>query len=270
MAVSIPAGPEGREPTGVAVILKDVTQIREQQELKRDAISTVSHQLKTPLTSLRMSIHLLLEEKVGPLTEKQAELLIAAREDSERLAGILDELLNLSRIASGKAHVAPKPIAPQLLVQDAIESFLVEAKDKGVTLKNAVSDNLPDVMADPGKIRHVFANLLVNAIRVTHPGGSVTVRATLEPHQVAFSVEDTGKGIPVEHLKHLFEEFYRVPGQDEKSGVGLGLAIVKEIVHAHGGEVGAESEIGKGSLFRFTLPFVPDPGTPRSTVPTTP
>jgi signal transduction histidine kinase len=135
----------------------------------------------------------------------------------------------------------------------------VDAKDKGVTVVNDVSDDLPEVMADAEKIRHVFANLLSNALRFTGPGGSVTIRASREQGQVAFLVEDTGKGIPEEELKHLFEQFYRAPGQDEKSGVGLGLAIVKEIVRAHGGDVGAESVVGKGSAFRFTLPLRTDP-----------
>ena len=255
MAVPIPIGPRSSEPTGVALILKDVTQLREQQDLKRGVISTVSHELKTPLTSLRMSVHLLLEGRIGPLNEKQTELLLAAREDSERLVGILDELLDLSRIEAGKSHVLPKPVQPKMLVLDAVEPFLVEAKDRGVTLEYAVPDDLPDVMADREKIRHVITNLLSNALRLTNPGGSVKVRVALEKNYLAFRVEDTGRGIARDHLNHLFEQFYRVPGQDEKSGVGLGLAIVKEIVLAHGGEVSAESEVGQGSVFRFTLPL---------------
>ena len=260
MAVPIPAGLEQREPTGVALILNDVTQVHEQQELKRGVVSTVSHQLRTPLTSLRMSIHLLLEERVGGLNEKQTELLMAAKDESERLVGILNDLLDLNRIESGKSHLSPEPVSPQALIRDALEPFLMEAKDKGVTLVNALPDDLPEIMADSEKINHVFANLLSNALRFTSPGGSVTVRALSEADRVRFLVEDTGKGIPAEHLSHLFEQFYRVPGQDEKSGVGLGLAIVKEIVHAHGGEVGAESEAGKGSTFHFTLPLGKDPG----------
>jgi NtrC-family two-component system sensor histidine kinase KinB len=265
MAVPIPVGPERGEPTGVALILKDVTQVHEQRELKRGVVSTVSHQLRTPLTSLRMSIHLLLEERVGPLNEKQTELLMVAREDSERLVGILDDLLDLNRIESGRSHVSPEPVSPQVLVRDAIEPFLVEAKDKGVTVANAVPDDLPEIMADAQKIRHVFTNLLSNALRFTSPGGSVTVRASLGTDDLTFSVEDTGKGIAPEYLDHLFELFYRVPGQDEKSGVGLGLAIVKEIIRAHGGNVSAESEMGKGSTFRFTLPLRGETPSPHST-----
>jgi signal transduction histidine kinase len=258
MVVPIPVGPKRREPTGVTLILKDVTQVHEQQEMKRGVVSTVSHQLKTALTSLRMSIHLLLEERIGSLNEKQIELLMAARDDSERLVGILDDLLDINRIESGKSRLALELATPRTLVRDAMEPFLVDAKEKGVTLVIDVSDDLPEVMADAEKIRHVFVNLLSNALRFTGPGGSVTIRAKQEQDRVAFLVEDTGKGIPEEELKHLFEQFYRAPGQDEKSGVGLGLAIVKEIVRAHGGDVGAESALDKGSTFRFTLPLRTD------------
>ena len=268
IAIPIPVGPQRREPTGVALILKDVTQVREQQEMKRDVVSTVSHQLKTPLTSIRMSIHLLLEERVGPLNENQTDLLVAARDESERLAGILNDLLDIDRIESGKSQVSPGPVTPRVLAQDSIEPFLVEAKDKGVTVVNDVSEDLPEIMADAKKIRHVFANLISNALRFTGPGGSVVIRASPEQDHVAFFVEDTGKGISAEHLKHLFAQFYRVPGQDESSGVGLGLAIVKEIIQAHGGEVGAESVVGQGSVFRFTLPLRKDPLVSHSMTPT--
>lgn len=258
VAVPIPVGPERREPTGVALILKDVTEVHEQQEIKRDVVSTVSHQLKTPLTSIRMSIHLLLEERIGPLNEKQIELLMTARDDSERLVNILNDLLDINRIESRKSRVTTESVTPRTLVRDAMEPFLADAKDKGVTLVNDVSDDMPEVMADGEKIRHVFANLLSNAIRFTGPGGSVTIRAEQEQDRMAFLVEDTGKGIPEEELKYLFEQFYRAPGQDEKSGVGLGLAIVREIVRSHGGDVGVESVLDKGSTFRFTLPLRTD------------
>jgi signal transduction histidine kinase len=256
MVVPIPSGPESGESAGLALILKDMTQVHEQQELKRGVVSTVSHQLKTPLTSLRMSIYLLLEERIGTLNEKQVELLMVARDDSNRLVGILNDLLDLNRIESGKSNLSPEPVLPQSIVRDAVEPFLIEARDKGVNILNNVTDDLPEVMADAQKIRHVFSNLFSNALRFTEPGGSITVRARQEQDYVRFYIEDTGKGIASEHLKHLFEQFYRVPGQDDKSGIGLGLAIVKEIVHAHGGDVGVESELGKGSTFYFSLPLM--------------
>jgi two-component system, NtrC family, sensor histidine kinase KinB len=255
VAIPLSAGPDRDELTGVALIFKDVTQVHEQRELKRGVLSTVLHQLKTPLTSLRLSVHLLLEERVGTLTGKQTELLVAAKEDSERLVNILDDLLDLNRIESGKSHISPAPVLPRNLIQRAVESFQIESRDKGVGIVNSLSYDLPEVMADSEKIGHVFGNLISNALRYTTPGGTITISAKSEPDYLRFSVEDTGKGIPAEHLVHIFEPFYRVPGQVEKSGVGLGLAIVKEIVEAHGGKVGAESKVGKGSVFYFTLPF---------------
>ena len=255
IAVPIPVRPKSGEHTGSAIILSDVTQVHEQEELKRGVVSTVSHQLRTPLTSLRMSIYLLLEEKVGALNEKQTELLTAAREDSERLVNILSDLLDLNRIEAGKTNLELGTHSPHSLARDGIEPFLTEAKDKGITVINAVPEDLPEVPADPVRIQHVFANLISNSLRFTNPGGTVTVLAEREDGFIHFTVEDTGGGIPAEYLPRLFEQFYRVPGQDEKTGVGLGLAIVKEIVEAHGGVVGVKSEAGKGSVFRFTLPL---------------
>ena len=253
LVMPIPVNPNQGEPTGAAIILKDVTQVHEQQELKRGVVATVSHQLKTPLTSLRMSVHLLLDERLGALNDKQTELLVAAREESERLVSILEDLLDINRIESGKTLLEIQPISPHALARDTVEAFLFEARDKGITLVNAVSDDLPEVLADSARINHVLCNIVSNAIRFTSPGGTITIRAEGEPGFVRFLVEDTGTGILPEHQKHLFQQFYRVPGQDKKSGVGLGLAIVKEIVHAHGGTVGVESEAGRGSIFWFTL-----------------
>lgn len=256
VVVPIPVRPTVREHTGVALILNDVTQVHEQEEMKRGVVSTVSHQLKTPLTSLQMSIHLLLEEKLGSLNEKQVELLIAAREDSDRLVNIITDLLDLSRIESEKAGLDFAIHSPCTLVRDSIDPFLIEAKDKGITIEYEVPDSLPDVLVDSVRIKNVFDNLLSNALRFTMPGGKVTIRAYEDGGFVRFSVEDTGAGIPAEHITNLFDRFYRVPGQEKQSGVGLGLSIVKEIVEAHGGEVSASSEQGRGSTFEFTLPLV--------------
>jgi signal transduction histidine kinase len=201
-----------------------------------------------------MSVHLLLEETLGPLNVRQTELLLAAREESERLAAIVEELLDLNRMESGKTLLDIEPVSPHAMVRDAVEPFLTEAKDKGITLTLTVPDDLPNVLGDSKRLQHVLANLLSNALRFTNPGGSVSVRADAEPAMVRFTVTDSGRGIAAEHLGRLFEPFYRVPGQDRPTGVGLGLAIVKEIVKAHGGSVGVTSEPGKGSTFWFTLP----------------
>lgn len=258
VAVPIPLGRDEHEPAGVAVILNDLTQVQEQRELKRSVVSTVSHQLKTPLHSLRMSIHLLLEERIGPLNVKQLELVTAARDDSERLAEILDDLLDLNRIASGGSPLDLAPASPRRLSAECADSFLTETKEKGISVRNAVPEDLPDVLADSDRVRHVFENLLSNAIRFTPPGGTITLSATDDGEQVRFQIADTGAGVAPEHLEHLFEQFYRVPGQNNQTGVGLGLAIAKEIVEAHGGRIGVESAVGQGSTFWFTLPRTPD------------
>jgi len=243
-----------QEVTGVILILKDVTEQLEHDELKRGVISTVSHQLRTPLTSIRMVLHLLLEEKIGSLTPKQTELLIAAREDSDRLHRILENLLDISRIVSGKVAMEIHMAQPHQLVLEAVESFRSAARDRGVELLTDLPGDMADVWADTQQIGHVFANLLSNALRYTDSGGKVTVSARTEEEQVQFSISDTGRGIPERYLPRIFDRFFRVPGQETESGIGLGLAIVKEIVEAHGGAVSVESREGEGSTFRFTLP----------------
>jgi two-component system, NtrC family, sensor histidine kinase KinB len=250
---AVPILDRERQPTGVVMVLQDVTQLRQQNEIKRGMISTVSHQLKTPLTSIRMAIHLLLEEKVGHLTEKQVELLLAAREDSDRLHNILNNLLDISRIESGRSKMDFRAVSPYSLQLEALEPFWRAAHDQGVALKVEVPGDLPEVWVDPTRIYYVFGNLLSNALKYTPPGGTVTVSARAEKNEVLFSISDTGRGIPLQFLPRIFEQFFRVPDQEKDSGAGLGLAIVKEIIEAHSGTVGVESQEGKGSTFIFTL-----------------
>jgi len=250
---AVPILDNERQPTGVILALQDVTQLRQQDEIKRGVISTVSHQLKTPLTSIRMAIHLLLEERVGPLTEKQVELLLAAREDSDRLHGMLNNLLDISRIESGRVQMEFHAVSSHSMVLDAVEPFRGAAQDQGIALEIDVPGDVPEVWADVTRIGHVFANLLSNAFKYTPAGGTVALSARAEERWVLFSVSDTGKGIPDEYLPHIFEQFFRVPDQGAETGAGLGLAIVKEIVEAHGGTVAVDSEEGKGSTFTFTL-----------------
>ena len=250
---AIPIMDSDKHPAGVVLVLSDVTRQRHQDEMKSGVISTVSHQLKTPLTSVRMALHLLLEEKVGPLTEKQAELLVAAREEAERLDRILEELLDIGRIASGKAPMELRPVPPRAMVSDAVEQYRNAARDGGVSLALALPENLPRVWVDPSRIAHVFANLLSNALKYTLPGGTISVSAKEEGEFVRVRVSDTGVGIPERYLPRIFEQFFRVPEQGPGTGVGLGLAIVKDIVEAHGGTVGVESREGMGSTFHFTL-----------------
>jgi signal transduction histidine kinase len=241
------------QPTGITLMLHDATQLRQQDELKRGLVSTVSHQLKTPLTSIRMALYLLLDDKIGPLTPKQEELLVAAREDCDRLNTIVEDLLDIARIQSGRIQMDLHNVGAVMLAQDSIEPFKAQAQDRGVSLNISIPAGLPEVQADPTRVPHVFANLLSNAIKYTSPGGRVTVSAHAENDLVWYSVSDTGSGIASEYLQHVFEQFFRVPEQGGGTGAGLGLAIAKEIVTAHGGEIRVESLPGKGSTFSFSL-----------------
>jgi signal transduction histidine kinase len=250
---AVPILDSGRQPAGAVLVLADVTAQHHQDEMKKGVLSKVSHQLKTPLTSIRMAMHLLLEEKVGHLTEKQAELLVAAREDADRLNGILEDLLDIGRIESGKVPLDCGPASPALLLAETVESFKSAARDRGVTLGVDLPGELPEVWVDRARIRYVFENLLSNALKYTSAGGRVVLSAEAEPEFVRFKVEDTGSGIPGEYLARVFDPFFRVPEQNQESGAGLGLAIAKEIVDAHEGAIRAESRKGAGSTFLFSL-----------------
>jgi NtrC-family two-component system sensor histidine kinase KinB len=240
---------------GATVILQDVTRLRRFEELKNDIVATVAHEFRTPLTSLRMAVHLCTEQVAGPLTDKQAELLHAAREDCDRLQGMVDDFLDLSRIESGRVELYPLPTKVSGLIMDAVDEYKADADAKGVTLSAQVSLHELSVLADHDRVRHVFSNLIGNALRHTPKGGRITLDAAVADNSVRFAVTDSGSGIPKEYHERIFDKFYHVPESGPK-GTGLGLYIAKEIVRAHGGEIGVESEPEKGSTFWFTLPSV--------------
>ncbi len=238
---------------GITLMLHDATQFRQQDELKRGLVATVSHQLKTPLTSIRMALYMLLDDKLGPLTGKQEELLIAAREDSDRLNAIVENLLDIARIQSGRVQMECHAVPPDLLVLESSEVYKSAADDRGVSLRLQIPAQLPEAWADTTRLNHVFSNLLSNAIKYTDAGGSIEVSVRADDDFVWFSVKDTGRGIPDEFLGRVFEQFFRVPELGLTTGAGLGLAIAKEIVEAHGGSIRAESAQGAGSIFTFSL-----------------
>ena len=250
---------------GVAILLQDVTRLMRFDELKSNLVATVAHEFRTPLTSLRMAIHLCLEQAVGPITEKQADLLAAARQDTERLQQIVDDLLDLSRIQAGRIELHQRRVDAASLAREALQAFKATAADKGIDLRSEIFPGLGDVNADPERIELAFANLIGNALKYTPAGGTVTVRAESTDGARAgaggtrYSISDTGPGIPAEYAQAVFEKFFRMPGTQAR-GAGLGLFIAKEVVEAHGGKIGVDSQSGKGSTFWFDLPaLAPDP-----------
>ena len=245
-------------PVGVAVVLHDVTRFRLLDDAKTNLVATVSHELKTPITSVRMVLHLLLEKSLGPLNKKQDELVATARKDSERLIRILDELLDIARLEAGVASLIKEPVPPAELVQSLVSEARRHATEAGVALVTTVEPGLPSVLVDRQKIGYVFHNFITNAIKYSPRGGQIQVTATATADRgVQFSVRDHGPGIAAEYQVRIFDRFFRVPGQG-KRGAGLGLTIAREVVVAHGGRVGVWSELGEGSEFYFIL----DGGSP--------
>jgi two-component system, NtrC family, sensor histidine kinase KinB len=239
---------------GAALVLQDVTRFRLMDEVKTNLVSTVSHELKTPLTSIRMGLHLLLEERIGSLNPKQLELLVAAREDSERLLRMINDLLDLARLESGQTRQRLEVVSPGALIEEALPDLrsLAEAHDSRLVAE--VAPDLPEVAVDSRQIGHVFSNFVSNAARFSKTGEEIVLSVKLVGKAVRFSVLDHGPGIAKEFQPRVFERFFRIPGTEESNGVGLGLAIAKEIVVSHGGSIGLRSTVGEGSEFYFDLP----------------
>jgi signal transduction histidine kinase/HAMP domain-containing protein len=238
---------------GVTVVLQDITRLRRFDELKDDLVATVAHEFRTPLTSLRMAIHLLAEQTVGPLGERQLDLVTAAREECERLQSIVDDLLDLARIRSGQLELHPRSLSSQRAIGEAVESVQAQADQAGVAISMEIDPSAASLTADPDRIELALGNLLINAVRHSHSGGQVTIHALRGDGGVRIEVQDEGPGIAPEHQARLFEKFYRVPGSPP-GGAGLGLSIVRDVVEAHGGRVGVSSGPGHGSSFWIELP----------------
>jgi NtrC-family two-component system sensor histidine kinase KinB len=239
---------------GAVTLLEDITHLSEVSRLKSEFIASASHELRTPLTSVQMGIHLLLEASTGPLNERQRRIVQICRDDTDRLDRLMRDLLDLSKIESGKASPVRAPVSTSALVRDASEPLRRQAEAAGIQFRIEAPSELPAVSVDRSQIERVVANLVTNAIRVTPSRGSITVSAARRDGDVAISVSDSGIGIPRDYLTKIFEPFVQVPGASS-GGTGLGLAISRRIVEAHGGELRVDSEPGKGSTFTFTVPL---------------
>jgi PAS domain S-box-containing protein len=244
----------GNRLLGAITLLEDITHLREIDRLKSEFIATASHELRTPLTSVQMGVHLLLEGAAGELNDKQTEVLSACREDCERLDKLMRDLLDLSRIEGGESQPALERVRTREFIVHATEELRPQVEAKGLTFRVLIPVGLPDVMIDRSQVQRVLSNLVINSIRYTKEG-EIRVGAETRTNYVVVSVSDTGTGIPSEYLPHIFDKFVQVPGA-ATGGAGLGLAISRLIVEAHGGQISAQSELGQGSTFTFTLPIV--------------
>jgi signal transduction histidine kinase len=238
---------------GTTVVLQDVTRLLRFDELKNNLVATVAHEFRTPLTSIRMAIHLCSDGSVGPLNEKQADLLFAAREDCDRLQTIVDELLDVSRLQEGRSALKRTAVSAEKLVREAVDAHGAEADSAQVRLRPEVLPGVGNVMADPDRVQIVLSNLITNAIHHSPPGTAVATRAERANGWVRFEVRDEGPGVAAEHQRAIFERFYQAPG-GKPGRAGLGLSIAKDIVDEHGGAIGVDSEPGQGASFWFRLP----------------
>ncbi len=246
----------GEELWGGLVQFTDVTRFHEMEKIKTDFVSIVSHEFRTPLTTIIVGVEMLKEGMLGDLTPRGKEVLEAIGADCERLSRLIDNLMELSRIESGTIYVEAEPTDVPDLVQEAVRPLKFQAEKQGIELITDIPPNLPLVAADFNKAVWVLANLVGNAMRYTDPGGTITVQIRQRGKRLFFSVQDTGCGIPKEHQDKIFRKYVQVsgPGRKGTGGVGLGLAIAKDIVMAHGGEIWVDSEVGKGTTFTFTFP----------------
>lgn len=246
----------GSSAQGCIVLMQDVTGFKQLEQVKTDFVATVSHEFKTPLTSIIMGASMLEGENLGVLDSRQKTIVDAIIEDGERLSGFVNELLEVSRLESGKAVYSFEPCSASAIAWQSIRQFMESASRKNVTLINEISEDMPLVRADFERITWVFNNLISNALKYTKSGDCITVGAKVSGKSMELSVADTGDGIPPEYLGRIFEKFAQVKGQNiDVEGTGLGLAVAKEIVTAHGGNITVKSELDVGSTFTFTLPL---------------
>ena len=239
----------------ISVVLRDVTLLSKLDAMSKSLVATLAHEFRTPLTSLRLAIHILLDQLAGTMTEKQLDLIYAARQDCERLQNLVDDILSLVRLQSGKIELRRVMVNILPLIEHVIDHHRLLAEEGGLRLSHVLPPFGEEVFADPERLELVFANLITNAIRHTPAGGSIEIRALPDEEFVRFEVKDTGEGIPQDYQTQVFDKYFQVPGSIRK-GTGLGLAIAKNIIEAHGGEMGLTSAPGQGSTFWFTLPKI--------------
>lgn len=243
---------------GNIITLKNVTRFHELDQAKTNFISVVSHELKTPISSINMSLRLLSDERVGTLNEEQEGLVSSIQKDVKRMKQTTSDLLDLSKIESGNIQLNTTEAVPGDLLEYAFETMFMQATQKDVAIYLDVAESLPQVQADTQKTVWVLVNLISNAIRYTDSEGQIKLEAKRNenPKLIQFAVKDTGEGIPDRDLDKIFDKYYQVDkDQKDRSGSGLGLSIAMEFITAQGGRIWAESEPGKGSSFYFTLPI---------------
>jgi two-component system sensor histidine kinase/response regulator len=229
---------------------------REKEMMRENFITLVSHQLRSPLTSVKQYFGVIREGFAGDVTEKQKEIIRKAGDYIDSLLKLINDWLDMSRVEAGRIRDKSEPVSLAAVLSETVEALKLQAQAKKVTLELDLADNLPQLIGDPNCLKEAFLNLLSNAIIYNHEGGTVTVTAKEKGDDLAVEVSDTGVGISKENLPFIFDEFFRVKSKETQhiSGTGLGLPIAKKIIEAHNGCVKVVSEPGVGTTFSILLP----------------
>jgi two-component system phosphate regulon sensor histidine kinase PhoR len=249
--------PAGGAPTGL-VVLQNVTELRRLERARRDFVANIGHEIRTPLTSIKLLVETL-STAIDEDPESAKGFLQRIDVEVDGLTQLVRELLELSRIESGRVQLNRRAVPVTDLLERAAIRLRTQATRAGLMLVVESGEDVPAANADAERVEQVLVNLLHNAIKFTNPGGLITLHAEPHPEGVLISVSDTGVGIPPDDLPRIFERFYKVDksrtgSRDRESGTGLGLAIAKHLVQAHGGQIWVESSLDEGTTFFFTLP----------------
>ena len=234
-------------------------QLKKLDRIKSDFLNITSHELRTPMSAIKGYVQMVIKEKLGQITDEQRQALNVVLRNTDRLDNLIRDILDVSRLESGTMKFVPEKTHPGGLTVEAVETMQPSAELKNIKINTEIEQDLPEIIVDPERIKQVIINIVNNAIKFSPNGTIINVRTKKENDYVLFEVQDYGRGIPKDKQEKIFEIFYQVDsGMDRKfGGAGLGLAISRGIILSHGGNIWVESEPGKGSTFRFTLPITP-------------
>ncbi len=251
----IPTGEKSEKHIGTVILLKNITPYKELDFAKTSFIATVSHELKTPISSIKMSLQLLENNQVGELNKEQQALLESIQEDAGRLLKITGELLNMTQVEAGSIPINVMPTDIIAIIQYAINANKTAAEHKHIKIQIDTPAVLPNVLADNEKTSWVLTNLLSNAVRYSYDNSTIYITVVIENEKLKCSVTDNGQGIASQYVEKIFDRYFRIPGS-KKEGTGLGLSISKEFIEAQGGQITVQSDFGVGSTFSFTLNYL--------------
>ena len=250
----IPTGEKEEKLIGNVIILQNITSYKELDFAKTNFIATVSHELKTPISSIKMSLQLLENKTVGLMNEEQETLLESIKEDANRLLKITGELLNMTQVESGTMQLSIVACNAEQILSDALGANKSAAEQKNIILKVNIQKNIDSVFTDANKTAWVLTNLISNAIRYSYENSTIKIGIAHAQENILFSVEDNGQGIAPQYIPKIFDRYFRIPGS-KREGTGLGLSISKEFIEALGGSIHVKSDLASGSSFSVMLPI---------------